>query len=246
MINILHDEQVDDLQYKGYKLIQKKHGFKFGLDAVILAHFSSSKKNARVIDLGTGTGIIAILTAIKTSAKNIVGLEIQEEMAEMAERSVILNNLQDKVKIVKGDIKECSNLFGRATFDEVISNPPYISNGKGLLNPNDAKAISRHEVMCNLEDVIRESSKLLIPGGNISMVHKPARLAEIIYTMKKWNIEPKIMRLVQPSIGKKPNLILIKGTKGGNPELKILEPLIVFDEEGNYTTEIDHIYSRTS
>jgi tRNA1Val (adenine37-N6)-methyltransferase len=244
MIDILENEQIDDLQYKGYKLIQKKDGFKFGLDAVILSNFSDVKKNSRVIDLGTGTGIIAVLTAIKSQAKSVFGLEIQEELAMMAERSVQLNNLTNKITIVRGDIKEASSIFGCSEFDEVISNPPYISYGKGLLNPNDTKALSRHEIMCTLEDVVREASKLLSPGGRFSMVHKPSRLAEIIYIMKQYKIEPKIMRLVQPYFGRRPNLVLIKGIKGSNQEINVLEPLIIFDEHGKYTEEIDKIYSR--
>jgi len=243
-VRINSGERVDDLQCKGLKLIQKEEGFCFGIDAVLLANFADVRKNDRVIDLGTGTGIIPILLAGKTQALSLVGLEIQEQMVEMAHRSVLLNDLQDRVKIVCGDIKEPLKHFKPASFNVVVTNPPYINKGGGIVNPSDTKAISRHELFCSLEDVIRTSSKLLIPGGRFAMVHKPERLADIIYLMRTWKIEPKYLRFVHPSPYKKPNLLLIRGIKNGNPELKMMEPLYVYDENGNYSDEINRIYGR--
>jgi len=243
-VRINSGERVDDLQCKGLKLIQKEEGFCFGIDAVLLANFADVRKNDRVIDLGTGTGIIPILLAGKTQALSLVGLEIQEQMVEMAHRSVLLNDLQDRVKIVCGDIKEPLKHFKPASFNVVVTNPPYINKGGGIVNPSDTKAISRHELFCSLEDVIRTGSKLLIPGGRFAMVHKPERLADIIYLMRTWKIEPKYLRFVHPSPYKKPNLLLIRGIKNGNPELKMMEPLYVYDENGNYSDEINRIYGR--
>lgn len=243
-IQIRANERIDDLQYKGLKIIQNTEGFCFGVDAVLLANFADVKKNARVIDLGTGTGIIPVLIAGKTGAASVIGLEIQEPIAEMANRTVLLNNLQDRVTIVQGDIKESVELFGASHFDIVVSNPPYMNNGGGLVNPADMKAISRHELLCTLEDVIRAASKLLKPGGQLAMVHRPDRLADIIWLMRSYKIEPKYIRFIHPSPYKKANLLLIKGTRGGNPQLKMMDPLYVYDEKGNFSKEIDEIYAR--
>jgi len=244
-ISINDNERLDDLQYKGLRLIQKKDGFCFGIDAVLLASFADIKKNDSVIDLGTGTGIIPVLLAGKTEAKAIVGLDIQREMTEMANRSVELNNLQNRVKIVCGDIKDSVECFGASSFNVVASNPPYMNAGGGLVNPSDTLAISRHEIMCTLEDVIKAGSRLLVPGGQMAMVHKPERLVDIVYLMRSYSIEPKFIRFVHPSPYKKANILLIKGTRNGRPQLKMMEPLYVHDENGKYSAEIDRIYCRT-
>lgn len=237
-------EQLEDLQYRGYKILQKKHGFRFGLDAVLLSHFATVKRGAKVLDLGTGTGIIPILLGAKTEAERIFGLEIQEEMVDMAKRSVLLNNLQDKVEIVLGDIKVASSLFGKASFDEVVSNPPYFSVGKGILCDSDKYTCARHEVLCSLEDVIRESSLLLCPGGSLTLVHRPFRLPDIITLLRKYKLEPKFLQMVQPNSKKSPNLVLIKSFKDGGAEMKVLPTLMVFDNEDRYTDEIEQIYNR--
>lgn len=240
----MKNEKIDDLQYKGLKIIQKDKAFRFGLDAVLLANFVDVKKGSSVIDLGTGTGIISILLAEKTEAASIVGLEIQEEIAEMAQRSVKMNCLEDRVKIVCGDIKDSVDLFGASSFDAVVSNPPYMNQGGGIINISDTKAIARHEILCTLEDVIRSASKLLVPGGQFAMVHRPDRLADIIWLMRNFTIEPKYIRFVHPSPYRKANLLLIKGTRQGRPQLKMMEPLYVYDEEGKYSKEINEIYCR--
>ena len=241
---ICENETIDDLQYKNLKLIQKKDGFRFGIDAVLLANFVDVKKGGRVMDLGTGTGIIAVLLAGKTAAGLIVGLEIQPEMAEMASRSVKLNNLEERVKIVNGDIRKAVENFGSSAFDVVLTNPPYMNRGGGLINPSEAKAISRHEIMCTLEDVVRAGGSLLAPGGQFAMVHRPERFVDAVCLMRTHGIEPKIVRFVHPSPYKKANLFLIKGARGGKPQLKMLEPLYVHDECGNYSKEIIRIYGR--
>lgn len=243
-IKLMENESIDDLQYKGLKIIQKDKAFRFGLDAVLLANFADVKKGNSVIDLGTGTGIISILLAGKTEAKSIIGLEIQEDIAEMADRSVRMNGLEDKVKIVCGDIKESVQIFGASSFDVVVSNPPYMNQGGGLINPSDTKAIARHEILCSLEDVIKSACKLLVTGGQFAMVHRPDRLVDIIWLMRKYKIEPKYIRFVHPSPYKKANLVLIKGSRQGRPLLKMMEPLYVYDEHGKYSKEINEIYVR--
>lgn len=244
-MQLRENERLDDLQYKGLKLIQKKDGFRFGADAVLLADFADVRKGDRVIDLGSGTGIISVLLSAKKGPGMVTALEIQPEISEMAARSIELNGLNGSVRAVCGDIREAVKLFGASVFDAVVTNPPYMSREGGLLNPSDTKAVSRHEILCTLEDVIAAGGRLLAPGGRFSMVHRPERLADIICLMRTNAVEPKYLRFVHPSPGKKPNLILINGTRNGRPMLKVLEPLYVYDAYGNYTEEINRIYGRS-
>ncbi|MDY5647807.1 MAG: methyltransferase, partial [Lachnospiraceae bacterium] len=197
-IELKPGERMDDLQRNGYRIIQNPEKFCFGMDAVLLSGFAKVKKGEQVLDLGTGTGIIPILLRGKTQGKHFTGLEIQEESAEMARRSVKFNGLSGEISIVTGDIREAADLFGAASFDVVTSNPPYMTGSHGLTNPDEAKAIARHELLCTLEDVIREASAVLRPQGRFYMVHRPFRLAEIFCTMSRFKLEPKRMRLVYP------------------------------------------------
>ena len=184
MEGLLANERVDDLQRNGLKIIQKTDGFCFGMDAVLLSGFAHVKRGEKVLDMGTGTGIIPLLLSAKTQGEHFTALEIQKEIAEMAARSVAMNHLEDKIEIVNGDIKEASRIFGAASFDVVTTNPPYMNDAHGLKNPTEVKAISRHEVLCTLEDVVREGAKVLKSGGRMYMVHRPHRLIEIITAMK--------------------------------------------------------------
>lgn len=236
------DERIDDLQRNGYRIIQKKKGFCFGMDAVLLSGFAQVKDGEVAVDLGTGTGIIPILLEAKTKGKHFTGLEIQKEVAEMAERSVRLNHLEDRVDIVRGDIKEASRLFGKASFDVVTSNPPYMNDNHGLKNPDLPKAIARHEVFCTLDDVCREASLLLRSGGRFYMVHRPHRLAEIITALKTYRLEPKRMKLVHPFADKDANMVLIEAVRGGRSMMKVESPVIVYQKPGVYTQEIYDIY----
>ena len=236
------DERIDDLQRNGYRIIQKKKGFCFGMDAVLLSGFAQVKEGEVAVDLGTGTGIIPILLEAKTKGKHFTGLEIQEEVAEMAGRSVRLNQLEDRVDIVRGDIKEASRLFGKASFDVVTSNPPYMNDNHGLKNPDLPKAIARHEVFCTLDDVCREASLLLKSGGRFYMVHRPHRLAEIITALKTYKLEPKRMKLVHPFADKEANMVLIEAVRGGKSMMKVEAPIIVYKEPGVYTQEIYDVY----
>jgi tRNA1(Val) A37 N6-methylase TrmN6 len=243
---ISKDERIDDLQYKGLKLIQKRKGFCFGVDAVLISNFTDVKKGDEVIDLGTGTGIIPILLAGKTLAKSVTGIEIQPEMADMARRSVLMNDLSERIMIETGDIKKSLEYFKKASFDVVVTNPPYMNVGGGLLNFSDTKTISRHEILCSLEDVVEISSKLLKPNGLFSLIHRPERLVDIVCLMRQYKIEPKYLRFVYPSPYKKANLIMIKGTLFGKPQLKMMEPLYVYNEKGEFSDEIEKIYCRES
>jgi tRNA1(Val) A37 N6-methylase TrmN6 len=235
-------ERVDDLNRNNYKIIQNTKKFCFGMDAVLLSGFTKVSSGEKVMDLGTGTGIIPILLEAKTEGKHFTGLEIQEESADMARRSVAMNGLEDKIDIVVGDIKEASAYFGLASFDVVTSNPPYMNHGHGLVNPGDAKAIARHELLCSLEDVLREASRLLKPGGRFYLVHRPFRLVEIMNTLTQYKLEPKRMKLVYPYVDKEPNMVLLECVKGGKSMLKVEAPLIVYKEQGVYTDEIYDIY----
>ncbi len=236
------DERIDDLQRNGYRIIQKKKGFCFGMDAVLLSGFAQVKEGEAALDLGTGTGIIPILLEAKTQGKHFTGLEIQKEMAEMASRSVCLNHLEDRVDIVNGDIREASRLFGKASFDVVTSNPPYMNDNHGLKNPDLPKAIARHEVLCTLDDVCREASLLLKSGGRFYMVHRPHRLVEIITALKNYRLEPKRMKLVHPFADKEANMVLIEAVRGGKSMMKVEAPVIVYREPGVYTQEIYDVY----
>lgn len=236
------NERIDDLERNGYRIIQDTNRFCFGMDAVLLSGFARVKDGAKVLDLGTGTGIIPILLAAKTGASHLTGLEIQVDSADMASRSVRMNGLEDRITIVTGDIKEAGSLFDAASFDVITCNPPYMTSRHGLANPEDAKAIARHEILCTLKDVIAQTAKLLRPGGNFYMVHRPFRLAEIIVFLREYKLEPKRMRLVYPFVDKEPNMVLIEANRGGRSRMTVEKPLIVYKEPGVYMPEIYDIY----
>lgn len=244
-INLKENERIDDLEYKGLKIIQNTDGFCFGIDAVLLSDYAKEiKRNAKVLDLGTGTGILSILLAGKTELNKIYGIEIQEEVAEMASRSVLLNDLQDRVEIVNKNIKELNDIFEKNSFDAIVTNPPYKKLNTGLENEKEKKFISRHEVTASLEDFIKTSFDLLKDKGTLYMVHRPERLAEIIYNLKKNKLEPKSLRFVHSNVNDEPKLVLIKAVKNAKEFLKIDKPLFVYDENGEYTDEILKIYNK--
>ncbi len=233
-VKCLENERIDDLDYKGMKIIQKNDGFCFGMDSVLIANFAKVlKKDSIIADLGTGTGII-------------YGFDIQSEMIEMASRSVQMNELDDKVILENLDIVGMSSKKYKKFFDVIVTNPPYKKISTGLVNDNEKKLISRHEVKCTLEDIIYESSKILKDNAVFYMVHRPERLVSIIELMRKNKIEPKEIQLVYPHINDKANLVLVKGVKCGKPQLEILEPLIVYNEKNEYTDEILKMYNKES
>ncbi len=240
--NLKPMERLDELHRNGYYIIQNPSKFCFGMDAVLLSGFAAVKSGERMIDLGTGTGIIPILLEAKTKGEHFTGLEIQEESADMARRSVSLNMLESKIDIVTGDIKDASKIFGASSFDVITTNPPYMIGNHGISSASEAKAIARHEVLCTLDDILRESAKLLKPKGMFYMVHRPFRLAEILSKMVAYKIEPKRMKLVYPFVDKEPNMVLLEGLMNGNSRMTVEKPLIVYKEPGVYTEEIYDIY----
>ena len=242
LILMMINERIDDLMRDGLKLIQNTDIFCFGMDAVLLSTYAKAGKYDRVLDLGTGNGIIPVLMQSKNPGSTYTALEIQENSADLAIRNVELNNLSDRISVVKGDIKEASRLFGEASFNVVTSNPPYMNENHGIVNPDSAKAIARHEILCSLEDVVREAGKCLKSKGKMYMVHTPNRLVDIFDTMRRHHLEPKRMRLVYPYVNKAANMVLIEAVKGGNSQLIVEEPLIVYKEDGTYTDALLKMY----
>ena len=225
-------ERLDDLQIGGLELIQDPKKFCFGVDAVFLSDFVRVRPGENVLDLGTGNGIIPVLLSAKTEARHITGLEIQADTAEMARRSVAHNHLEDRIDIVTGDIKEAAELFKPAFFDVITTNPPYMLADHGMRNPDDAKAIARHEVLCSLDDILRESMRLMQDKSRFYMIHRPFRLTEIMIKMNQYKIEPKRIRFVHPYIDKEPAMVLIEGVRGARPRVTVEPPLIIYDRNG--------------
>lgn len=241
-VEIKSHERVDDLHRNGYMLIQDPKRFCFGIDAVLLSGFARAEKGSKVLDLGTGTGVIPILMEAKNEDAHFTALEIQEESAEMASRSVALNGLEEKIDIVCGDIKEADKLFKAASFDVITTNPPYMNDGGGIKNDYGPKTIARHEVLCSLDDIARVSSKLLKFGGKLFMVHRPHRLTDIMCTLREHKLEPKVIRFVHSYVDKEPTMVLVEAMRSGKPMVKVMPPLIVYGSDGKYTDEINEIY----
>jgi tRNA1Val (adenine37-N6)-methyltransferase len=236
------EERIDDLGIRNYKIIQDSNGFCFGMDAVLLANYVKAKRGAKVVDLGTGTGIIPLIINGKNDVEKIYGIEIQAEVSEMAKRSVELNGLSEKIEIVNMDLKEAPEKLGVNIYDVVTSNPPYMAVGEGLINESDKKKISRHEIKCNIDDICRVASRLLKHHGKFFLVHRPSRLVDILISLRAHKLEPKKMRFIHPKVSEKPNLVLIEAVKSSNPELLMEKPLYVYEDDGRYTEEIHEIY----
>ncbi len=245
-IPIKENERIDDLQYKDLKIIQETDGFCFGIDSILLSDFAKNiKKNSKVADLGTGTGIIGLLLCKKTNLAEMTGIEIQEDVANMAERSIKLNNLEEKFRIINSNINEIfsQKLLEKNVFDVVVMNPPYKEVGTGEINENEKKLISRHEIKANLSDFIKTASGLLKDKGELYIVHKPERMPDIIQKLRENKIEPKELRVVYSNKNSEASLILIKAVKGGKKFLKIDRPLYIYNESGQYSDEIKQIYN---
>lgn len=240
---IREGERVDDLQRNGYRIIQDPGRFCFGMDAVLLAGFAKDAKGERLLDIGTGTGILPLLMEARTAIPHLWGIEIQKESADMARRSVKLNALEEKIEIIAGDIREADRIFEAASFDVITCNPPYMIGQHGLQNANQAKTIARHEVCCTFRDIAEMSAKLLKPAGHFYLVHRPFRLSEILVTLTACKLEPKRMQLVYPFVDKEPNMVLVEAVRGGNPRMRVEKPLIVYESQGVYSSEISEVYS---
>lgn len=244
-VELKENERIDDLEFKDFKLIQSQDGFRFGIDSILLSDFAKEIKNgSKVIDLGTGTGIIATLLCGKTKLKKIIGVELQKDVYDMANRSIKINNLENKFEIINENIVNLKNIYDKCTFDAVVTNPPYKKKNTGVQNKNEKKLISRHEIEGELEDFIKVSEYLLKEKGEFYMVHRPDRLVDILSIMRKYKIEPKHIKFVCPNVDKAPNLVLIKGIKNGGEFLKVDNNLYVYDLNGNYTKEILKIYNK--
>lgn len=239
------NERIDDLERNGYRLIQNPEVFCFGIDAILLAHFAKvSNAKQKVLDIGTGTGIIPIVMHAIYGKGTFTGIDIQESMIEMASRSVKLNEIEEDVTMKVVDIKCCREHFKAGQFDIITCNPPYMKGHAGLKNEHPSKTIARHEVACTLEDIISGAGYMLKYGGKLCMIHRPHRLVDIFTAMRNNKIEPKLMRMVYPKVGKEPTMVLVEGVKNGNPELRVQTPLYVYNEDGTYTDEINQIYGK--
>ena len=239
------NERVDDLERNGYRLIQNPEVFCFGIDAILLAHFARvSNHKQKILDIGTGTGIIPIVMHAIYQKGHYTGIDIQEQMIEMANRSVMLNEIEADVQMKTVDIKEYKEHFNSGEFDIITCNPPYMKGDCGLKNEHPSKTIARHEVACTLEDIISAAGYMLKYGGKMCIIHRPHRLVDILATMRQYKIEPKVMRMIYPKQGKEPTMVLVEGVKNGRPELRVQAPLIVYNEDGTYTDEINEIYGK--
>lgn len=244
-MDLLENERIDDLEFKNLKIIQNRLGFCFGIDSVLLSDFAKGiKKNSIVVDIGTGTGIISILLSAKTDIKKIYGIEIQEDVANMAKRSVALNELEDKIEVINTNIKDIFNFLELNKIDAIVTNPPYMKLNTGAQNEEKKKLISRHEVECTLEDIIKISYKLLKSNGEFYMVHRAERIVDILYYLRQYKLEPKVLRFIQPKENKEPNLVLIKAVKNAGYQLTLEKPLIIYNNDGSYTDEILEIYNK--
>ena len=243
-MEIFDDETLEDLQLGGLRLIQKKSGFRFGADAVLLADFAKDIASEKMLDLCTGSAIIPILLSAKSKTSEIFGLEIQKSVFDVAVRSILLNNLENRVFLTLGDVKNATEIYGKRKFDLITCNPPYMQKGSGIQNPTSEKVISRHEILCTLEDVIRVSSVLLKHKGHLAIVHKPSRLADIIYYMRSYDLEPKRIRFIHKSPKSEPSLVLVDAVFKGGKELRIMPPLYLYNDDGSETTELKEVYGR--
>lgn len=244
-MELYENERIDDLQRRlpngsNLRIIQNKNWFCFGIDAVLLADFADVRKNNLVMDIGTGNGIIPLLLAAKTDALHIDGLEIQTDVAEMAKRSVGLNNLCDKINIITGDVV---GYRSQVQYDVVVCNPPYKPAETGLTNPDEKLRIARHEVMCNLSDIIKTASKLLKPHGRFALVHRPERLVDIMCNMREHNVEPKRIRYIQSYVDERPVMVMVEGQKCSKPYIITEPPLVIYNRDGSYTDEVNKIYN---
>ena len=244
-ITLKENERIDDLELENLKIIQNNKGFCFGMDSVLLSDFAKEiKAGSNIIDLGTGTGILPILLSSKTKNTKITGIEIQKEVAEMANRSVKLNNLENRIQIICEDIKNLKKIYKSCTIYSIVTNPPYKKSGTGGINIEKTKLISRHEISATLEDFISIAQYLLKDKGSIYLVHRPERLADTMCTLCRHKLEPKMLKCVQPNLKKEPNLILIKAVKNAKPYLNLCKPLYIYNEQGEYTEELLKIYNK--
>ena len=233
---------LDDLQ-NGYFIRQYRKGFRFGMDAVLLADFAEIKRKENVLDLGSGTGIIPLLLAARTESRAIRGIELFRKNVLLARENIALNSLEDRIEIQCGDIKNIRDLYGEASFDAVVTNPPYMPAGHGARAPEREVAAARHEICCTIRDIAAAAAYVLKSSGKIYMVHRPSRLSDIFRAFSEKKLEIKILRFIHPHSGSEPNMVLVRAVKGASPGIRVLPPLYIYDEKGHYTEETLRIYS---
>jgi len=242
-VTVRPDETLDLLFNGSLKVIQKKKGYRFSLDAILLAHFSCLHQRAdSIIELGTGSGVIPLILARRFKEAAIVGVEVQETLAELAQKNVIINGLIDRITIVKGDLRALKEKYSPSSFDLVLSNPPFYPAEAGRVNPGSERAIARHELVGTLPDIVKIASYLLKPKGRLIMIYPAFRLIDLIYQLRSNGLEPKLMRVVYSRVGSPGKLILLSCSKEGRTELKVLKPLIIYQSRSEYTEEMREIY----
>ncbi|MFC4811881.1 tRNA1(Val) (adenine(37)-N6)-methyltransferase [Paenibacillus sp. GCM10023250] len=234
-------ERLDDLLTHQLHIIQSREVFSFSMDAVLLARFAAVPPRGRIVDLCSGNGVIPLLLTTRTKAQ-IDAVEIQPRLADMARRSIAANGLEDRITVIEGDLREFHKRQGHGIYNVVTVNPPYMPAGTGDQNENEHVAMARHERNGTLDDIVAACARLVRTGGRVAMVHRPARLVEIMETMRKWKLEPKRMRFVHPNAEAEANMVLIEATRDGKPELRMLPPLIVYNAQHQYNEEIMQIY----
>lgn len=236
-------ERLDDLEYKGLRLIQRRDGYCFTSDAVLLANSVRVRKGGAVVDLGTGSGVIALLIAAKTDAGKIWGVELQEEVAQLARRNVRVNGMEDRIGILVGNTADMPRLIGKETADVVVSNPPYFPLQSGQVRENFGAALSRHESVCKLSEWVASAAALLRFGGRLFMIHKCERLAEVMTAMTNADVAPKRVTLIYPKRGKNPDTFLVEGKKGAQAGMTVSE-LIVYEADGVMSAAAKKIYGK--
>ena len=241
-IPLRDDEKLDELFNGRLKIIQKVDGYRFSIDAILLAHYSSHLPARSIIDLGTGSGIIPLILARKNSAPTVLGVEIQEELADMARRTMMLNELSGRVTILHEDLRSIRDSFSPASFDLVVSNPPYYPVTDGRINPTEQKAIARHEIMLSLEDLVACARYLLDPSGTLLIIFPAKRLTDLLVALYREGLQPRLLRIIYSQEKGEGKLVIVEACKGGNPELEIPPPFFVYGERGEYSSDMQNIY----
>ena len=242
-VPIFPDETLDRLLSKTLKIIQKRKGYRYSIDAILLAHFCRLRRGDHVIDLGTGHAVVPLLLARRGLASRIVGVEIQATLMDIARRNVAINNMEEKITLMHRDVRDLSGSLDGASFDVAITNPPYRPVQTGRLNPDPQKAVARHEIHGSLQDMVRVAAFLLRPKGRFYLVYPASRTVDMVLTLRESELEPKRMQVVHSRSGDRAKLILAEAIKGGRRELTILNPLFVYDQAGRYTKEMKEIYT---
>ena len=237
------DEAIEDLLHGSLKIIQKKSGYRFSIDAVLLANFAGIKNRERVVDIGTGSGVIPLIVAFRHPTCDITGLELDAAAADMAARSVELNKLAGRISISQTDIRDIKKTFPPETFGAALANPPYGKLDTGRINPNNEIAAARHEIAGDLGDFLGGASYLLKYKGRLSIIYPARRISDVISGMRNFNLEPKRMQMVHSREGEGARLVLVEGVKGGGVEMEVMKPLYIFAQDGNYTSELEDMYS---